>query len=239
MDDNNKKQPEKQSSVQEAVVQNDEIIEDKLISKPESAVAEVQTNNTIDFQQSLIKEMHQSSKQVKEYLKMSFADIMTQFEQKLAYDISKQQQIDRLHHELQQYRTDLIAKTNRPFVNGITHMHDDIGKLVESLKAKSNEYLTADRFFKILENLQDDIEILLDQNGVMVFREIGNTFQPRRQQVLRKIETSDELAVGHVAAKIRPGFEQGDELIRKERVAVYILNKNQSKQSDESMVEKT
>lgn len=160
-----------------------------------------------------------------ERLEAGIAQILEAFEKKLAYDNTKQQQIDRLHAELQKYRADLIAKTNRPLVNGLIRLHDDVGKLIDNFKKRPSKELEPARFFKAFEDVQDDIEILLDQNGVLSFSELGERLDPRRQSVIRQIKTSDEQLIGAIAGRLRKGFEQADELIKKERVSVYVLDK--------------
>lgn len=163
-------------------------------------------------------------------LKSGFDKILHSFEQKLAYDITKQQQIDLLHSELQKYRTDLIAKTNRPIINGLIRLHDDIGRLVEKLKSCPPEQLNHNRFFKVIDGIQEDIEILLDQNGIITFRESFEEFSPRRQQAIKSIPINEKDLNGVVAARIRPGFEIGNEIIKKERVTVYVFNKSAGKE---------
>jgi molecular chaperone GrpE len=158
-------------------------------------------------------------------LESSMSQVLNVFEQKIAFDAVKQQQIDRLHAELQEYRTDLIAKTNRPIVNGLIRLHDDIGKLIERQKSKPTEQWEPGTFFKEVGNIQEDIGIILDQNGVAAFTEPDETFQPRRQRAIKNIPTSDDKLVGKIAERLRSGFEQGDEIIQKERVAVYVLDK--------------
>ncbi|TGO03089.1 hypothetical protein PN36_13100 [Candidatus Thiomargarita nelsonii] len=155
---------------------------------------------------------------IEQNLESGISKMLNAFEQKIAFDAAKQQQIDRLHAELQECRTDMIAKTNRPLVNGLIRLHDDIGRLIEG----PTEQLEPD---KLLKEIQEDIEIILDQNGVATFREPIDTFQPRRQRALKNVSTTDEKQVGNVAERIRAGFEQGDEIIQKERVNVYVLDK--------------
>lgn len=150
--------------------------------------------------------------------------ILNVFEQKLAYDATKQQQIDRLHAEVQQYRTDLIAKTNRPLVNGIIQLHGDIGKLAENLKTKTAEELKPERVVRAFAELQSDIEILLDQNGIVAFTEPSDNFEPKRQRAVRNVKTPEAHRTGTIAERLRPGFEQGADLIQKERVSVYVFD---------------
>ena len=147
--------------------------------------------------------------------------ILKAFDAKLAYDASKQVQVDRLHEELQQHRSDLVTRAARPLVRGMVRLHDDIGKLVSALRAKSADELSPERFFSLLEGLQEDVEIVLGQNGIATFREPSGPFDPRRQRVLRKVTTCEEELAGAVAESLRPGFEQGTEILEKERVATF------------------
>ncbi len=169
-----------------------------------------------------------------EKLEAGVAQVLDVFEQKLAYDDTKQRQIDRLHAELQKYRTDLIAKTNRPLINGLIRLHDDMGKLIDNFKKKPDAELEPSRFFKVFENVQDDIEILLDQNGVVSFTEQGERLDPRRQRAIKQIKTSEEQLIGKIAGRLRKGFEQADDLIQKERVSVYVPDKSTIHRKDSS-----
>ena len=171
-------------------------------------------------------ETHVAVSLLTEKLEAGVAQILEIFEQKLAYDNTKQQQIDRLHAELQEHRADLIARTNRPLVNGLIRLHDDVGKLIDNFKRQPDQEVDPARFFKAFENVQDDIEILLDQNGVVSFSEQGERLDPRRQHVSTQIKTSDEQLIGMIAGRLRKGFEQADDLIRKERVSVYVLDES-------------
>lgn len=154
-------------------------------------------------------------------LKEGLGILLQTFESKLAYDQSKQVQIDRLHDELQQHRGDLVARTVRPLINGIIRLHDDAGKLLGSLKDKPEDELTPKRFFKLFDGFQEDLEDLLGDNGVTAYREVGGPFDPRRQRLLRKVPTSNEALVGLVAESLRPGFEQGTQILEKERISAY------------------
>jgi molecular chaperone GrpE len=176
--------------------------------------------------------------QFEQKLESGISKVLNAFEQKIAFDASKQQQIDRLHAELQEYRTDLIAKTNRPLVNGLIRLHDDIGKLIENLKSKSTEQVEPDKLFHTIGGIQEDVEILLDQNGVVAFTESSDTFEPRRQRALKNVLTIEEEKVGKVAERVRPGFEQGDEIIKKELVRVFVLDKTILNSQEESLEQK-
>lgn len=150
-----------------------------------------------------------------------FADLLREFRDKLALDRFKEEQITRLHDELQAYRNDLVHRSARQILQGLIRLHDDLGKVVGSLRQKPDEELTPERFFQQLDGFRDDLELLLGQHGVERFEVSAEQFDPRRQTALRTIPTGDSALVGRIAARLRPGFEQGETLLQKERVTVY------------------
>jgi molecular chaperone GrpE (heat shock protein) len=166
-------------------------------------------------------EVHEQLARLEQLVEAHADRLLQTFQEKLAYDASKQIQIDRLHEELQQYRMGLVARNMRPLVLGIIRLHDDMGRLLNAMREKPAEELTPKKFFSLLEGLQEDVEILLGQNGIAVYRDPPGPFNPRRQKVLTKVRTEKELLSGMVAQSLRPGFEQGEEIVEKERVAVH------------------
>lgn len=149
------------------------------------------------------------------------AQILNGFEAKIAYDSTKQDQIDRLHEELQKYREDIVSRAARPLVNGMIRLYYDTGKLLFALQSKPHGELSPERYFSIMEGLQEDIEIVLGQNGITSYKGPSGPFDPKRQRVLKKTRTRDDALAGQVVESIRPGFEQGTEVIEKESVAIY------------------
>ena len=147
--------------------------------------------------------------------------ILEAFERKLAYDASKQLQVDRLHAELQEHRAGFASRAARPIVHGMIRLHDNIGKLVSALRNKPADELSPAQFFALLEGLQEDVEIVIAQNGIAAYRQPPGNFDPRRQRAVRTVITHDPQLGGHVAEVLRPGFEQGNEILEKERVVVY------------------
>jgi len=144
------------------------------------------------------------------------------FDEKFIYDEIKEKQIDKLHSELQRYKQDIVFKTMKPLVHGIIYMYDDLDKMIQKYKNSSDE-LSPEKMLKFLDSLREDIEILLEENGINSFKEELNTkFNPKRQQLVKKVPTEDKEKVGEVVESIRVGFETATDLIKKERVAVYV-----------------
>jgi len=151
-------------------------------------------------------------------------EMLLLFKDKILYDITKEKQIDKLHSELQTYKQDVVFKATKPLINSVIYIYDDIDKMIQRYTNKPEE-LDLKKMMNILETLREDIEILLEENGITQFSEEFKTkFDPKTQQLIKKIPIGDKEQVGEVVEKIRPGFENVAEIIRKERVAVYVYD---------------
>ena len=150
-----------------------------------------------------------------------FAAIMNEFRDKLALDLFKEEQITKLHDELQSYKSDIDSRTTRQILLGVIRLHDDLGRVATSLRQLPAEELTPERLCGQLEGFQDDVELLLGQHSVVRFADSGEEFDPRRQTALRTAPAAAPELVGRIAARLRPGFEQGETVLQKERVAVF------------------
>jgi molecular chaperone GrpE (heat shock protein) len=149
--------------------------------------------------------------------------ILEAFEDKLKYDASKQQSVDRLYSELQGYRSGLVAQAVRPFIFGMIRHHAEIGKLLTAIQETSAEEMSPAKFCQLLESLQEDVEEVLGENGVAAYRaEVSDPFDPVRQTVVgRAMPTTEEDRSGTVAACLGPGFEHEGRILVKARVSAY------------------
>jgi molecular chaperone GrpE len=144
------------------------------------------------------------------------------FEDKLAYDQFKEVQITRLHAELQDYRSDLLARAVLPLINGTIRLHDDLGKVIEAAQRSDWARIEPSRLLRALETFHEDFEELLADHGVTTYRSPQEAFDPHRQRALRTIRTTEAQLVGRVAERLQPGFERNGSVVTKERVAVYV-----------------
>lgn len=149
--------------------------------------------------------------------------ILRAFEEKLKYDESKQQVIDRQHDELVVHRGDLVAQAARPFIYGMIHHHAEIGKLLVAVRNDSAAAMSSAKVCELFESLLEDIEEVLGENGVAAYRaEVSEPFDPARQTVVGKaLSTTDEERSGTVAACLGPGFERDGSVLVKARVSAY------------------
>lgn len=174
---------------------------------------------------------------LKQQLDESTRTLHKTFADKLALDRHKEQQIDALHAEVQEHKRGLLARATRPLLTGLVRLHDSLGRMVEDLRREPPEELTPERFYGILEGFQDDVEIVLDDQGVSLFLEPCERFEPRRQTSRQTIESDDEERVGTIARRVRPGFEQNEILLQKERVDVYVRARPSSPERGEASIE--
>ena len=149
--------------------------------------------------------------------------ILRAFDEKLKYDVSKQQIIDRLHEELVGHRGDLVGQALRPFMLGMIRHHAEIGKLVTGVRAPSAAEMSSAKVCELLESLQQDVEDVLAENGVSAYRaDTAERFDPVRQTVVGStLPTDDETLSGTIAVCLAPGFERDGRILAKARVSVY------------------
>lgn len=151
-------------------------------------------------------------------------DVFERFDKKLLYDESKERQINRLHQELQGYKSDLVRQAVLPLVKEIIEFHAEIGRLIPEMRNKTEDEFPRDQIFKRMEQLQEDVELLLEHHDVEAYRaEPGIVFDPRLHTMLRTntIPTDDPGLSGIVKDCTHPGFRYGERIVEKARVVVY------------------
>ena len=149
--------------------------------------------------------------------------ILRAFDEKIRYDATKQQAIDRQHEELLGHRADLVARAAGPFIYGMIHHHGEISRLVAAVRRETPSEMPSTKVCNLLESLQQDVEQVLGENGVTAYRaEAAEPFDPARQTVVgRALPTDDEARSGTIAACLGPGFERDGKILHKARVSAY------------------
>jgi molecular chaperone GrpE len=150
------------------------------------------------------------------------ARLLDAFNQKLAFDNFKEKQIDRLHEELQGYKSDLLLKAAQPLIAAMIKLHTDAGRLIIGISQEDPTKLTAERIIGFFDNFRDEIADLLAARGVeMYLATLGDLFDARRQSSIGTVETSNSALAGRVAETAQPGFELGSTVLSKEKVKIY------------------
>jgi molecular chaperone GrpE (heat shock protein) len=159
--------------------------------------------------------------QLERHVSAETGRILQAFTEKLAFDRFKEDQVAQLHAELQQHREGMLERATRPLLNAVIRVHDNLGKVVASLRTRPQEELTPERTFRVLDGFREDLELLLAQHGVEPFDPLDDRFDPRLHTALRTVHTDDPVLTGRIAERLRPGFSHGEALLQKARVAVF------------------
>ena len=164
---------------------------------------------------------HERLDDIEPLLERHIGRVLEAFNNKVRYDAAKEKHFDRLHQELEQYRSDVLQRASRPLVHGMIGLHGDVGRLVSAWR-KEGEEVPLDKWLDRFEELREDIELLLDDHGVTAYGgNLGVPFDGKLQTVVGKVATTDDGKHGTVAESRRPGFEQGKRILVRERVVVF------------------
>lgn len=143
-------------------------------------------------------------------------ELTLMFQQKIAQDSHKAELFDKMYDELQAYRADIYAKLLKPFILSTITVIDDtngfIARLGENDSAKAEAYL---------RGIPDDLVDILDQNGVDIYREDTEVFNPRTQKAMKSVLTDDPEQHKHIAKRLRPGYRWNGTILKPELVQIY------------------
>jgi molecular chaperone GrpE len=161
--------------------------------------------------------------QLNQSMEERLSTLETLFDREVRAEATRERILDRLHAELQEYKHDLLLKVQRPIFIDLIQLHDDLGKMMEAQPMDDPQ--RAEVIRGCLDSVRTAIEDILYRQGVEPFRNDGSEFDPRRQRAVSTLPTEVPEWSKTIAARIRPGFQAGDKLIRPEIVSVYTLRK--------------
>ena len=164
---------------------------------------------------ALVGEMREAVAKLGEDLGKKLAGLQGQFDREVRAEANRERIVDRLHAELQEYKQDLLMKVQRPIFVDLIQLHDDVGKMAAALAPEAQDFRAT------LESIQTALEDVMFRQGVEPFRVEGDVFDPRRQRAVTTATTSDPALAKTIAARIRPGFQAGERVVRPEVVSVY------------------
>lgn len=144
------------------------------------------------------------------------AALRRDFESKLQYDASKQQQLDTMHQELESYRRDSRLQVLRPIFTDLITLYADLDKVIQRWKSEQK----AEQ--QTLTQYQEQIEEVLRRNGAERFTTSDDTLDAKRQRVIDTTPTTDPALDKRVAERLKPGFEyEGRIVLQAEQVKTY------------------
>ena len=143
------------------------------------------------------------------------------FNDKLKYDKHKEEMIDALHNQLQQYKDNLVLKSYKPLVLDIISLIDSNNKKVNNLKNKAINELNSLKLLKNIEDFSEDLQDVLIRQGVEMFTSEGKIFDGLIHSPATIIETDDSSKDKMIVNTLKPGYILDDKVIKKEVVEIY------------------
>jgi len=148
--------------------------------------------------------------------------LLDEFQGKIKYDAHKDEIIDKLHQELQEYKQDIVKKHILSIVLDVVKVADDIRKWLAYFRSLEVSQRDPVKLFRYLEAIPSDLEDIFYWQGVKPYKNREGDFDPARQRAIKKITTDDISKDKTIAKSLRPGYEWEGKVIRQEMVAVYV-----------------
>ena len=130
------------------------------------------------------------------------------YEEKIKYDEGKQTTINRQYSELQSIREGIPYSYLKSIIKDIILTMTDLRRMTRSFnnKLEKGEELSIDHVIDTYASYEDDLLDILEKNGVDTYSYESNTYEPRKQKVVKIIDTSDESLNKVVAERLMDGF---------------------------------
>ena len=153
----------------------------------------------------------------------SIKNLDLKFEKKIHEDTHKNELFDKMYNELQGYKTDLYAKILKPFILSTIILIDDtnsfIGKLGENESALAEKYL---------RTMPDDLIDILESNGVVLYEDDVDKFNPRTQRVVKQVPTDNPDFDNLIVKRVRKGYSWNGVNLKPELVWIYKFKQDSS-----------
>ena len=127
-----------------------------------------------------------------------------------------EEKFDKMYEELASYKKDLYAKLVGPFVNETISLLDDYERLIERIDTIDYEKLK-----KYVMGIPDDLESILDNNGVERYTDDTEKFNPKTQRVVKTIPTGNLELENVIAERTRKGYRWNGVMLKPEMVKIY------------------
>ena len=142
--------------------------------------------------------------------------LQKKYDEKIAVDEHKNGLFDKLYKERDEYKNDLYGKLLKPFITGCIEIINDLRMYVSKMDTYDVE-----RSLNYLKTLPDDIVELLENNGVELYSEESDAFNPRMQRAKKIVPTEDASLNNTIAERLEKGYSWNGVVLRPEMVAVY------------------
>ena len=157
----------------------------------------------------------------------SVSRLQSDFESKIKYEETNRQMVDRLHDELQEYRSGMVLNILRPMLNDVLALHDDVAVMVDAyaeddtVQELAQDHALVARLLADFEATVGDIEELLVRQGFELYHTDEDTLDRALHSVQKTVITDDPELSGRIARRIRKGVRYDGRVVRPEVVDVY------------------
>ncbi|WP_282141007.1 nucleotide exchange factor GrpE [Cytobacillus oceanisediminis] len=146
--------------------------------------------------------------------------LMREFQTKLMIDAQKDQVIDNLHRELQEYKNNENQDRFLPLIRDLISLIDKLEKGLADNKRNGNE--SPEKLLDIIKYTVQDVDDILYRQGIEALPPLRKKFDPKRHKVVKTVKTSDKEKDKQIAHTFGKAYVWDERQIRQELVAVYI-----------------
>lgn len=147
--------------------------------------------------------------------------LRSDFQHKILYDRTKDDQIRDLNKELQSHRAGLLINAMRPVIDELIGLHRTVDKKVNRLAMNGPQDDVTEAVIRALIDIREELEIALDRQGIEAYEHESDVADPRLQFVIRPVETGDPDLTGVIVRRLARGYRIGERILDKERVEAY------------------
>lgn len=119
--------------------------------------------------------------------------------------------IEKLYETNKMYADDIVFHSKKEFIEGIIHIADSVRKTLTRVDRNA-----PDKLYNHLSFVPEDIDDLLNNNGIKPYTDESEYFQPRTQTCLRTVITDDVALDNKIADRLKCGYYQIRKVKRRE-----------------------
>ncbi len=164
---------------------------------------------------------HEILKQALDDIKSGLATLQESFDQKIKTDAKKNEQFDRLHDELQDYRNGTFDKNIDAIALEIIRLIDELGNDADFYQETAETDGTAKALYKKTDDLRQELLDILYRQSIEPYQEKSEELDSHRQTNVQTVTTEEAEKHRKIAERVADGYEKNGRVIRKERVKVY------------------
>lgn len=158
-------------------------------------------------------------------LSEQLSQLLDLFNKRIMHTNHEEKIVDNMHSELQKYKEDMYAQLIRPILLDIIDVRDSIMRISASFLAKPEGEQSIPN--KIFSDYVFDLQDILEKNNVEIYRSnSGDTFNPARQRIIKKIATGDKSLHGKVSESFSCGYSYKDRTISAEKISAYFYDES-------------